>query len=259
MYDRFRALSCGAMSGSRLPNVSWIGTGPSSMSAGFPCSSRERSSKSSMIPSRCRWLRSMRPRAMRCSSVMAPWFNEINTFLYGGLTQHGELVGNVCADLNGMGGGARAYRDGEASMAPFFAAMADIGEQELIEDEVPLMQLVSKKIKRDNQAFGKFRGGMGYEMAVSHRGSQLWGYATVSHGSKFPSVMGVMGGYGCCTRIRLGDGCSDDPFAASHSTASVDGINGVATMSQAPRMQQASCRTRTSRRLRRYLFTHPAL
>jgi|SoiMethySBSTD1v2_1073268.scaffolds.fasta_scaffold39429_4 N-methylhydantoinase B/oxoprolinase/acetone carboxylase alpha subunit len=152
------------------------------------------------------------------SSVMAPWFNEINTFLYGGLTQHGELVGNVCADLNGMGGGARAYRDGEASMAPFFAAMADIGEQELIEDEVPLMQLVSKKIKRDNQAFGKFRGGMGYEMAVSHRGSQLWGYATVSHGSKFPSVMGVMGGYGCCTYplakikgVNVFDYLDDDP------------------------------------------------
>src|SRR6266567_4259074 len=46
-------------------------------------------------------------------SVIAPWFNQINTFLFGGVTQHGEFVGNVCADLNGMGGGARAHRDGE--------------------------------------------------------------------------------------------------------------------------------------------------
>jgi len=38
-------------------------------------------------------------------SVIAPWFNQINTFLFGGVTQHGEFVGNVCADLNGMGGG----------------------------------------------------------------------------------------------------------------------------------------------------------
>lgn len=133
------------------------------------------------------------------SSVIAPWFNEINTFLYGGITQHGELVGNVCADLNGMGGGARSYGDGEPSMAPFFAAMADIGEQEIIEDDVPLMQLTSKKIKRDNQAFGKYRGGMGYEMAASYRGSILWGFATVSHGSKFSSVPGLFGGYGCAT------------------------------------------------------------
>jgi acetone carboxylase, alpha subunit len=132
------------------------------------------------------------------SAVIAPWFNEINTFLYGGITQSGELVGNVCADLNGMGGGARSHRDGEPSMAPFFAAMADIGEQEIIEDDVPLMQLTSKKIKRDNQAFGKYRGGMGYEMSAAYRGSPMWGFATVSHGSKFPSVPGVFGGYGCC-------------------------------------------------------------
>ena len=71
-------------------------------------------------------------------SVVAPWFNQINTFLFGGITQHGEFVGNVCADLNGMGGGARAHRDGEHSMAPIFAAMADIGEQEIIEEDVPL-------------------------------------------------------------------------------------------------------------------------
>ena len=123
------------------------------------------------------------------SNVIAPWFNEINTFLYGGITQHGELVGNVCADLNGMGGGARAHRDGESSMAPFFAAMADIGEQEIIEDDVPFLQLISKKIKRDAQGFGMYRGGMGYEIAVAARGTPLWGFATVSSGSKFPAIL----------------------------------------------------------------------
>ena len=130
-------------------------------------------------------------------SVIAPWFNQINTFLFGGVTQHGEFVGNVCADLNGMGGGARAHRDGENSMAPFFAAMADIGEQEIIEDDVPFLQLISKKIKRDAQGFGKQRGGMGYEIAVAARGTPLWGFATVSSGSKFPAVPGLFGGYGC--------------------------------------------------------------
>jgi acetone carboxylase, alpha subunit len=156
--------------------------------------------------------------AEKFSSVIAPWFNEINTFLYGGITQAGELVGNVCADLNGMGGGARAHRDGEASMAPFFAAMADLGEQEIIEDEVPLMQLTSKKIKRDNQAFGKYRGGMGYEMAAAHRESPMWGFATVSHGSKFSSVPGVFGGYGCCT----------------YPLAKIKGVNVFHYMGEAP-------------------------
>ncbi len=133
------------------------------------------------------------------ASIVAPWFNQINTFLFGGITQHGEFVGNVCADLNGMGGGARAYADGENSVAPFFAAMADIGEQEIIEDDVPFVQLTSKKIKRDNQGFGKFRGGMGYEMAVAARGTPMWGFATVSCGSKFPVLPGLFGGYGCPT------------------------------------------------------------
>ena len=45
-------------------------------------------------------------------SVIAPWFNQINTFLFGGVTQHGEFVGNVCADLNGMGGGGLLSRPG---------------------------------------------------------------------------------------------------------------------------------------------------
>ena len=45
-----------------------------------------------------------------------------------GVNQYGELVGNVCADLNGMGGAARWNRDGEHSIAPIFAPMADIGE-----------------------------------------------------------------------------------------------------------------------------------
>ena len=151
-------------------------------------------------------------------SVIAPWFNQINTFLFGGITQHGEFVGNVCADLNGMGGGARAYRDGEPAMAPFFAAMADTGEQEIIEEDVPFLQLNSKKIKRDNQAFGKFHGGMGYEMAVAAKATPLWGFATVSSGSKFPAVPGLFGGYGCPTLplakikgVNVFDYLRDDP------------------------------------------------
>jgi len=151
-------------------------------------------------------------------SVIAPWFNQINTFLFGGVTQHGEFVGNVCADLNGMGGGARAHRDGEHSMAPFFAAMADLGEQEIIEDDVPFIQLISKKIKRDAQGFGRYRGGMGYEIAVAARGTPLWGFATVSSGSKFPAIPGLFGGYGC----------------PAYPLAKIKGVNVFEQMKEAP-------------------------
>lgn len=138
--------------------------------------------------------------------VVAPWFNMINTFLFGGLTQHGEMVGNVCADINGMGGGALADRDGQHSCAPIFATMADLGEQEFMEEEMPFVQLVSKKLMRDNQGFGRHRGGMGYQMILAMRDSPAFGFMLTAIGSKFPNIPGLFGGYGCPTyplaRIR---------------------------------------------------------
>ena len=133
------------------------------------------------------------------SKLIAPWHNMIRTFIWGGITQHNEMVGNLCADLNGMGGGARSDRDGEHAIAPIFAPMADLGEQELNEEEVPFIQIVSKKLMCDNQAFGKFRGGQGYEMIASSLGSPLWGFMTCCIGSKMGSVPGLFGGYGAPT------------------------------------------------------------
>ena len=98
-----------------------------------------------------------------------------------------------------MGGGAKAFRDGEDAVSPLFCAMADTAEQEVMEEEVPFMQLVSKRIVRDNQGFGKNSGGMGYEMIVAAEGTPMWGFMTVTSGSKFSSVTGMFGGYGCST------------------------------------------------------------
>lgn len=132
----------------------------------------------------------------RSTDIIAGWYNMIVTFIYGGINQYGELVGNVCADLNGMGGAARSNRDGEHSIAPIFAPMADIGEQELIEEEVPLIKLVPNRIMRDNQGFGKFRGGHGYQQIATVKDSPFWGYMCCSIGSKFPTSRGIFGGYG---------------------------------------------------------------
>jgi N-methylhydantoinase B/oxoprolinase/acetone carboxylase alpha subunit len=120
----------------------------------------------------------------------------IITLIYGGVTQHGELVGNVCADLNGMGGAARSDRDGEHAIAPIFAPMADIGEQELIEEEVPILKVVPNRVMRDNQGFGKFRGGQGYQQIATVKDSAMWGFMVCSLGSKFPTTHGIFGGYG---------------------------------------------------------------
>lgn len=133
------------------------------------------------------------------SNVIAPWFNQINTFLWGGVNQHGDQLGNLCADLNGMPGGAKAFRDGEDAISPLFCAMADTAEQEVMEEEVPFMQLVAKRLVRDNMGFGKHTGGMGYEMIVASEGTPLWGFMTVTSGAKFSSIYGQFGGYGSGT------------------------------------------------------------
>ncbi|OUY06878.1 hydantoinase B/oxoprolinase family protein [Acinetobacter populi] len=131
------------------------------------------------------------------TKVQAPAFNMINTFIWGGQNQHGEILGNLCADLNGMGGGARLDVDGEPALAPIFATMADVGEQEINEEEVPFLQLVSKKFTRDAIAPGKYRGGQGYTMMVATKDSEEWGFMTTTQGAKVPPIQGTFGGYAC--------------------------------------------------------------
>ncbi|MBX9793984.1 MAG: hydantoinase B/oxoprolinase family protein, partial [Burkholderiaceae bacterium] len=77
--------------------------------------------------------------------------------------------------------------------------MADIGEQELIEEEVPIMKIVPNRVMRDNQGFGKFRGGHGYQQIATVQQTAAWGFMTCSIGSKFPSTHGIFGGYGAGT------------------------------------------------------------
>ncbi|EZP76309.1 hydantoinase B/oxoprolinase [Parageobacillus genomosp. 1] len=132
----------------------------------------------------------------RYTKVIAPWYNMIACFLYGGITQNGETVGNIGTDLNGMPGGAHMDGDGEHAIAPLFAAMAEQGEQELLEEEIPMMHL-SRRIVKDNQGFGKFRGGQGYQMIVAVKDTPFWGLMATTIGSKYPTVNGLFGGYGC--------------------------------------------------------------
>jgi len=101
--------------------------------------------------------------------------------------------------LNGMGGGARMDRDGEHALSPIFATMADIGEQEMNEEEVPFLQLVSKKMTMNTQAPGKYRGGMGYTQIASTKDSEEWGFMTSCLGSKTPTIQGLFGGYAAGT------------------------------------------------------------
>lgn len=131
----------------------------------------------------------------RYTAIAAPQYDQPATFIYGGLTQHDEPVGNFCADINGNGQGARAHSDGEHSISPPFAAMCDIGEMELIEEEIPIVRLGAFTLAKDRVGFGKYRGGLGYEQIVTTRRTGFWGFMTGCTGSVFTPSQALFGGY----------------------------------------------------------------
>ena len=131
------------------------------------------------------------------SAIIASQYDQAATFIYGGLTQHGDVTGNFCGDINGMGQGARSHADGEHSVSPVFGFMADSGEHEINEEDTPIIRLGAQRLAKDRIGFGKYRGGMGYEQIATARGSGLWGFMTGCEGSKFPSAQGLFGGYSC--------------------------------------------------------------
>jgi acetone carboxylase alpha subunit len=133
----------------------------------------------------------------RFTAVAAASYNQPATMIYGGLTQHDEITGNFCADINGNGTGGREDKDGEHSISPIFGYMADTGEMELVEEELPLIRLVSQKLTKDRVGFGKYRSGQGYEQIATMRGSSMFGFMSGQCGAKFNTSPGLFGGYSC--------------------------------------------------------------
>ena len=133
----------------------------------------------------------------RATVTLAAQYNQPATFVYGGLTQHMEVTGNFCADINGNGQGARENKDGEHGVSPLFGFMCDTGEYELAEEELPMVRLIAQHLATDRVGWGKYRGGLGYEQMVTARGTSMWGFMTGQSGSWFCSAPGLFGGYSC--------------------------------------------------------------
>ena len=132
----------------------------------------------------------------RYSAVNANHYNQPATFVYGGLTQHQEVTGNFCADINGNGGGARENDDGEHALSPVFGYMTDTGEMEIAEEELPFVRLVAQQLAKDRVGAGKYRSGMGYEQISTVSESNEFGFMSGQSGAKHPSAYGLFGGYG---------------------------------------------------------------
>lgn len=132
----------------------------------------------------------------KTTELTSDWWSEINTFVYGGITQHGAFSANLLGELNAAPGGARRDRDGEHSMAPSMIPMADSGEVEVLEDEVPVIELASRRLLCDNHGPGQYRGGSGIQQIVTHANSPMMAFGAQWTGSRFPYLHGLFGGYG---------------------------------------------------------------
>ncbi|MCK9285357.1 MAG: hydantoinase B/oxoprolinase family protein [Rhodocyclaceae bacterium] len=133
----------------------------------------------------------------RYTAIVAPQYDQAATFIYGGLTQHGDVTGNFCADINGCGQGARSHADGENALSPMFGFMCDTGEHEIAEEDTPIVRLGAQVLAKDRVGWGKYRGGLGYEQIATVKDSNIWGFMTGCEGSKFSSAQGLFGGYSC--------------------------------------------------------------
>jgi N-methylhydantoinase B/oxoprolinase/acetone carboxylase alpha subunit len=128
-------------------------------------------------------------------AITAPWYAMVQGLFYGGLNQWNMPVANLMTDINAMGGAAHPHRDGEHSAAPFFAALADYGEMEDRETELPLLGLW-RKIRKDNHGYGRTRGGASVECAYQVHGMPMFALGCMATGAKFPTIPGMFGGYG---------------------------------------------------------------
>ena len=129
------------------------------------------------------------------TTITAPWYAMVHGLFYGGLNQWGQPVANLMTDINAMGGAAHPDRDGEHAAAPFFAALADYGEMEDRETELPVLGLF-RKINKDNHGYGRQRGGASVECAYMVHGVPWLGLGCMATGAKFPTIPGLFGGYG---------------------------------------------------------------
>lgn len=127
--------------------------------------------------------------------IIAPWYGMTQSLYYGGLNQWGSPVANLMIDINSMGGGAHRDRDGEHACAPFFSSMADYGEIEDRETELPVLTL-GRRLTVDNHGPGRHRGGSSVECMYMVWGVPEFFYGCMGTGSKFPTTPGLFGGYG---------------------------------------------------------------
>jgi acetophenone carboxylase len=130
--------------------------------------------------------------------AVAAWHQGFGVPVYGGLNQWNEPIADIAPELNATGAGARPDMDGVDGAGAYFATMSDCSDAETIESDRPFLYLIRNYFK-SSYGHGKFRGGagVGFSLMIHHVPWVAMG--AFGYGSKFPSTLGIFGGYAAPT------------------------------------------------------------
>lgn len=126
--------------------------------------------------------------------AVAAWYQGFGVPIYGGLNQWGEPIADVAAEMNATGAGARPDMDGVDGAGSYFATMSDCSDVETTESDRPFLYMF-RNYSKHSYGHGKYRGGAGVGMGLMMHHVPWVAMGAFGYGSKFPSTMGIFGGY----------------------------------------------------------------
>ncbi len=126
--------------------------------------------------------------------AVAAWYQGFGVPIYGGVNQWNEPIADITPEINATGAGARPDMDGVDGAGAYFATMSDCSDVETTESDRPLLYLFRNYFK-NSHGYGKFRGGAGVGFGLMIHHVPWLAMGSFGYGSKFPSTMGIFGGY----------------------------------------------------------------
>ena len=126
--------------------------------------------------------------------AVAAWFQGFSTPIFGGVNQWGEPIADITPEINATGAGGRPDMDGVDGAGSYFATMSDCSDVETTESDRPFLYLFRNYFK-NSYGHGKFRGGAGVGLGLMMHHVPGVSMGCFGYGSKFPSTMGIFGGY----------------------------------------------------------------
>ena len=132
------------------------------------------------------------------SRAVASWCSNFCIPMFGGINQFGEAVADITPEINATGCGARHDMDGVNAAGAFFATMADCSDVESTESDRPVLYTF-RNYFNSSYGHGKYRGGAGVGFGVAIHDTEMLMLGSHGSGSRFPSTLGLFGGYGVPT------------------------------------------------------------